>query len=95
MKRLLVVIFIFSLGGLAFSGVLSYRELSASGPAACAPLGEPDSILGAPACVYGFFMYLAISVLTAVALLRARATPLAFVSRRTCGCDGSGGWRLR
>ena len=74
MKTLLTIIFVLGLGGLAFSGYLSYRELwGAREAAACTPLGEPGSALGAPPCIYGFFMYLAITVLTAIALVRRRA----------------------
>jgi len=71
MKPLLVSILVIAAGGLVFSGYLSYRELFAS-VVECAPLGEPGTILGAPACVYGFFMYLAIVVMAAFALLRRR-----------------------
>ena len=72
MKPLLLVILIISAGGLAFSGYLSYRELFATAPAECTPLGEPGTILGAPPCIYGFFMYLAIVVIATAALLRQR-----------------------
>jgi hypothetical protein len=37
------------------------------------PVGEAGSILGAPPCIYGFFMYLAIVVMTTIGLLRLRA----------------------
>ena len=83
MKPLLAIILVIAAGGLAFSGYLSYRELFpscsravrelfASAPAECAPVGEPGTIFGAPACVYGFFMYLAVVVLAAFALFRRR-----------------------
>lgn len=64
------IIFITSILGLAFSGILSYRELfmgqcqlsfvfcgTATGP-----------ILGLPACVYGFFMYLFIFIISLMGL---------------------------
>jgi hypothetical protein len=73
MKPLLVVILVIAGGGLAFSGYLTYRELFATAPAACSPVGEPGTIFGAPPCIYGFFMYLAIVVITSIALLRRRA----------------------
>lgn len=72
MKPLLVIILVTAAGGLAFSGYLSYRELFASAPAECAPVGEPGTIFGAPPCIYGFFMYVAIVVMAAFALLRRR-----------------------
>lgn len=72
MKALLTLIFVFALGGLAFSGYLTYRELAGPGAAACAPRGDAGSIFGAPPCVYGFVMYLVISVMAAIALLVRR-----------------------
>ena len=74
MKALLVPILILAACGLAFSGYLTYRELFASAAPLCTPVGEPGGTLGAPPCVYGFFMYLAILVLAVVALVRYRAS---------------------
>lgn len=73
MKALLVTILALAVGGLAFSGYLSYRELfgASTGPA-CTPVGEPGTVMGAPVCIYGFVMYLAIVVLAVVALARKR-----------------------
>jgi uncharacterized membrane protein len=61
--------------GVAFSGYLSYGELFSNRPTAesCPALGEPGTVLGYPACVYGFFMYCAISAV-ALAGLRAGRT---------------------
>ena len=74
MKALLLLILVFSAGGLAFSGYLSYREVFATSEvAACTPVGAPGTVLGAPPCIYGFFMYLAITVMASLALLRRRA----------------------
>lgn len=74
MKPFLVVILVLGLGGLAFSGFLSYRELFAAAPVAqCTPIGEPGSALGAPPCVYGFVMYLVIVVMAVLALTRRSA----------------------
>jgi uncharacterized membrane protein len=71
---MLVVILVLGLGGLAFSGYLSYRELFGAPHApACTPVGEPGTIFGAPPCIYGFAMYLAIVVLAIVALAYRRA----------------------
>jgi len=70
MKALLATILLVASAGLAFSGYLMYREIFASPAASCTPLGEPGTILGAPPCAYGFVMYLAITVLAAVALAR-------------------------
>ena len=71
MKRALQLILLLALAGLTFSGTLTYREVFASA-AKCPSPGAPGTILGYPACVYGFFMYLAI-VITAIAGLRAGA----------------------
>ncbi len=72
MKPLLTIILVVAAGGLAFSGYLTYRELLTSSGAACTPVGDAGTILGAPPCIYGFFMYLAIVVLASLALLRRR-----------------------
>ena len=71
MKPLVVVILALAIGGLAFSGYLTYRELFASSAeTSCTPIGQPDGALGAPPCVYGFLMYLAIVVLATIAVTR-------------------------
>lgn len=78
MTKLLVSILVLGLGGLAFSGFLTYRELfGGPGAAACTPVGEPGTMLGAPPCVYGFAMYLTIVVLAIVALAYRRTYPRA------------------
>lgn len=69
MKRALQIILLIAMGGLAFSGALTYLEVFAAS-AKCPSPGAPGTILGYPACVYGFFMYLAI---TAVAIVGLRA----------------------
>ena len=61
MKRVLYVILGISLFGVAFSGTLTYRELFGHTAAVCPSPGAPGTVLGYPACVYGFFMYLIIA----------------------------------
>lgn len=73
MKRALQVILVLALAGLVFSGTLTYLEVFA-GAAKCPSPGAPGTILGYPACVYGFFMYLAITI-TTIAGLRAGSRP--------------------
>jgi hypothetical protein len=75
MKRALQIILAIGLFGLCFSGYLSYGELFARrGAPSCPSVGEPGTVLGYPACVYGFFMYLAIVVVAGIGLLsRGRA----------------------
>lgn len=72
MKAVLGLILLLGIGGLAFSGYLTYREMFAGGGASCSPVGEVGSALGAPPCVYGFFMYLAITLFAVIALVMAR-----------------------
>jgi uncharacterized membrane protein len=71
MKRVIQIILVFGLAGLAFSGYLTYRELFAGTGTTCPSIGEPGTVFGAPPCVYGFFMYLAIVALAAIGLARA------------------------
>jgi uncharacterized membrane protein len=71
-KPLLVLILVIAAGGLAFSGYLSYRELLSSAPGQCTPVGPSGTVFGAPPCIYGFFMYLAIVVMASLALFRRR-----------------------
>ena len=62
MRTALRIIFVVSLAGLGFSGTLTYQELWGPGSAASCPApGAPGTLLGYPACVYGFFMYLVIA----------------------------------
>jgi hypothetical protein len=73
MKRSLQAVFGIALVGLAFSGYLSYRELFASQPVqSCPSVGAPGTVFGYPACIYGFFMYLAIVVVAGIGLRRGR-----------------------
>jgi uncharacterized membrane protein len=68
MRRALQAILAVALFGLVFSGVLSYREVFGSAAQTCPAPGAPGTVFGYPACVYGFFMYLGISVLAALGL---------------------------
>jgi uncharacterized membrane protein len=67
MKRALLIVLVIALAGLTFSGVLTYREVFGAS-ATCPSPGTPGTILGYPACVYGFFMYLAIAIVATVGL---------------------------
>lgn len=57
-------ILILSIAGLLFSGYLSYGELFLQ----TCPVGGCSNVLGMPACVYGFVMYLIVFILSAVGL---------------------------
>lgn len=71
-RRALEWVFGISLFGLAFSGVLSYQEVVGAGALSCPAPGAPGTVFGYPACVYGFFMYLALAVISALGLRRGR-----------------------
>lgn len=73
MTRALWIIFVLSLGGSLFSGVLTYRELFGATALSCPAPGASGTILGYPACVYGFFMFLAIAIVSAVGLFTPSA----------------------
>jgi len=62
----LIIILIISIAGLLFSGYLSYGELFQK---SC-PLGSctASPILGLPVCVYGFFMYLLVFIISILGL---------------------------
>ena len=74
MKRALQVVLAIAVLGLSFSGYLAYQEIFAASRAASFPsIGRPGTVLGYPACVYGFFMYLAIVAVSALGLRRRNA----------------------
>lgn len=60
-RRALTIILAISLFGIAFSGFLSYQEMFGRTTASCPAPGAPGTVLGYPACVYGFFMYLVLA----------------------------------
>lgn len=64
------MIFGIAVFGMCFSGYLTYGELFAPTPggAVCPTPGAAGTILGYPACVYGFFMYLLIVIISGWAL---------------------------
>lgn len=68
MRRALQIILAVGVFGLLFSGVLTYRELFVHTAEACPAPGAPGTVFGYPACVYGFFMYLAITMIAIAGL---------------------------
>jgi hypothetical protein len=48
--------------------MLTYRELWGASAASCPTPGAPGTILGYPACVYGFFMYITLVVVALLGL---------------------------
>ncbi|XOU94642.1 MAG: vitamin K epoxide reductase family protein [Candidatus Kerfeldbacteria bacterium] len=72
-KASLITILVIAIAGIIFSGYLSYYTLFAEGCSeAIISCGGSDSveIFGLPTCVYGFFMYLVVIILTIITLLR-------------------------
>ena len=67
-KRSLQIVLAISLFGVAFSGFLSYQEVFGHGGATCPAVGAPGTVFGYPACVYGFFMYLALAFVAGTGL---------------------------
>lgn len=68
MWRALQTAFLLSLAGTFFSGTLSYRELFGSSAVACPSPGAAGTLLGYPACVYGFVVFLVLTVVTGLGL---------------------------
>jgi hypothetical protein len=79
-KRALQFVFVLGLAGTLFSGTLTYRELFGKTAAACPSPGAPGTILGYPACVYGFLFFLLITLVAGGGLFfgaREEAAPAA------------------
>jgi hypothetical protein len=68
-KRALQIVFAISLIGVAFSGTLTYRELTGATAQVCPSPGTPGTIFGYPACVYGLVMYIILAIVSGAALL--------------------------
>lgn len=68
-KTSLKIIFWIAIAGMLFSGYLSYGELFAKTCYATAlGMGTCTNAAGIPACVYGFFMYLIVFVISILGL---------------------------
>ena len=63
-KTSLLAVLIIGIVGVLFSGYLSFAELFQK----TCPVGGCVFVLGLPSCVYGFVMYLAIVMLSALGL---------------------------
>ena len=72
MKRALQIILFIALFGVGFSGMLTYREVFGPSALSCPSPGAPGTVFGYPACVYGFFMYLVISITAGAGLFAGR-----------------------
>lgn len=69
-KTALISIFAISVFGALFSGVLTYQELFTSTAVSCPAPGAPGTVFGYPACVYGFFMYLVLMLISGSTILK-------------------------
>jgi uncharacterized membrane protein len=72
MKRALQIILVIGVVGVAFSGTLTYREFFGTTATSCPAPGAAGTVLGYPACVYGFFMYLLVAVVALWGLVAGR-----------------------
>lgn len=73
--KALKIIFGLAIAGTLFSGYLSYYELFV--PAGCSEAlvscgDKPVDIANLPACVYGFFMYVTVLTVSALALFKGK-----------------------
>lgn len=71
-KASLITILIIAIAGIIFSGYLTYHTMFAEGcsEAIISCGSEPIEIFGLPTCVYGFFMYLILIILSITAIVR-------------------------
>jgi hypothetical protein len=70
MTKLLALKIILGIGiaGVLFSGYLSYKELFGTCPLSCPAVGASGTVLGYPACIYGFVMYAILTIIAAIGL---------------------------
>jgi len=72
-RTALKIVFGLSLLGTAFSGMLSYIELFCTGTASCPAIAPPGvPLLSYPACVYGFGMFVLLSVIAGIGLWKRK-----------------------
>lgn len=66
----LKIILAIAIFGVLFSGTLTYKELFGQNALSCPAFGTPGTILGYPACVYGFFMFIMLAAVAALGLYK-------------------------
>ena len=69
LRRVLWMVLGVGLAGSAFSGTLSYHELTGR-LVSCPAVGAPGTILGVPACVIGLLFFAFLSLVSGLALIR-------------------------
>jgi hypothetical protein len=68
MKRALQIAFALCLCGVGFSGALTFAEIFGSTAVACPSPGAPGTLFGYPACVYGFLLFVILTIVTGTGL---------------------------
>ena len=71
LRGVLWTVLAISLAGVAFSGLLTYRELTGIATS-CPAAGAPGTILGYPPCVYGLGMYAVLATVSGWGILHTR-----------------------
>ncbi len=61
-----------SIAGLLFSGYLSFGEIFKQNCTLGCSAGDSGNLFGIPVCVYGFFMYLVIFIITSLSLINRK-----------------------
>lgn len=69
LRRMLRMVFGVSLAGCAFSGMLSYRDLTGR-LVSCPAVGAPGTLFGIPACVFGLLIFAFLALVSGSALMR-------------------------
>lgn len=69
----LILVFIIAIAGVLFSGTLTYQELFGRAALTCPAPGAPGTILGYPACVYGFFMYVILAIISGIGVFKPKS----------------------
>lgn len=67
-RTALKAVFGISLFGAVFSGTLTWQELFGASAMSCPSPGAPGTVFGYPACVYGFFMYTILAIVSGIGL---------------------------
>lgn len=71
--KALMVVFGLSIAGTLFSGTLSYLELFCNVATSCPVITPPGvPLLGYPACVYGFGMFVILTIVSTMGLFGNR-----------------------
>jgi uncharacterized membrane protein len=67
-RQSLLAVFWLGLLGSLFSGYLSIIETFGTTALSCPLIGAPGTVLGYPACIYGFAFFLAITIVAGLGL---------------------------